>query len=129
MGVNGYRRSGARLNYPSGSRIGDSRDAVGTASYQQSIDPNPDPNNYKVVQAYEKGQFIVLKINYPNCTNYEGNKILVFSNVTMIDLINQRKIDPHFFESKQYASPIARFEPTERGWQMAIRFIESENAQ
>lgn len=127
MGVNGLRRnSGARLWAPSGPRIGDE-----SRFYRQSNskpDINPDPDNYKVVEAYEKNGFIVLKINYPNCTNYEGLKILVFHGITMIDLINQRKIDPHFFESKQYASPIVRFEPTVRGWEMALRFIETEIA-
>lgn len=89
---------------------------------------NPDPDNYKVVKADQGDGFVVLFINYPNCTNYEGNKILVFENCTLIDLINQRRIDPHFFESKEYKSPIARFEPTDRGWDMAIRFINNEIA-
>ena len=36
----------------------------------------------------------------------------------------QKVIDPHFSESKKYYSPIARFEPTMRGWGMAMKFME-----
>ncbi len=86
--------------------------------------PNPDPTNYKVVKAEQVGTFLVLKINYPDCTNYEGNKILVFRGLTPIDLLNQRVIDPHFFEDKKVASPIARFVPTDEGWKMAVNFAD-----
>jgi len=84
---------------------------------------NPDPNNYKVVKAKELAGHLILQLNYPDCTNYEGNKILVFKGITLIDLINQRKIDPHFFKHSQYKSPIARFEPTDMGWIMAETFV------
>ena len=56
----------------------------------------------------------------------KGKKILVFENITMIDLVNQKLIDPHFFPAKsKYKSPIARFEPTDRGWNMAIEFCRA----
>lgn len=90
---------------------------------------NPDPSNYKVVKAENVGTYLILKINYPDCTNYEGNKILVFENLTPIDLLNQKLIDPHFFEAKEYKSPIARFVPTDRGWSMAVRFAKMMNEQ
>jgi hypothetical protein len=85
--------------------------------------PNPDPNNYKIVRAQEVGNVLVMQINYPNCTNYEGNKILVFNRgVSLIDIVNQKTIDPHFSGNANYISPIARFEPTERGWNWALSF-------
>ena len=43
--------------------------------------------------------------------------------VTKEELIKQGKdvgIDPHFSDNKKYHSPIARFEPTDRGWEMAL---------
>lgn len=87
--------------------------------------PNPDPNNYQIIQAEEIGNFLVLRIKYPDCTNYEGTKILVFKDVKAIDLLKQKLIDPHFFEDKKYKSPVARFVPTNEGWQMAIDFAKS----
>jgi hypothetical protein len=81
--------------------------------------PNPDPNNYKILQALNVGRFLILKINYVDCTNYEGNKILVFENATLEELINQKSIDPHFSNNKKFKSPICRFEPTKKGWMMA----------
>jgi hypothetical protein len=88
--------------------------------------PNPDPHNYKIVKAHEEAPYLVLKINYPDCTNYEGNKILVFKDVTLVDLINQRIIDPHFFEDPNHkiASPFARFKPTDEGWEIALRLVK-----
>lgn len=96
------------------------------AAYKAAAKPpegNPNPDNYKVVKAKELHGYLILQLNYPDCTNYEGNKILVFQGVTLIDLVNQRKIDPHFFKHSLYKSPIARFEPTDIGWAMAETFV------
>lgn len=89
-------------------------------------DKNPDPNNWKILKAAEHGKYLVIMMSYPNCTNYEGKKILVFEGTTMIDLVNQKLIDPHFFpKNDKYKSPIARFEPTDRGWIMAEKFVKA----
>ena len=65
---------------------------------------------------------LIVEIQYPDCINYEGKKILVFENVEYSDLMKQGSIDPHFSDNKKFKSPIARFSPTERGWQMAEVF-------
>lgn len=84
---------------------------------------NPNPSNYKILKAVEENGFLILKINYPNCTNFEGNKILVFARgVTLLDIVNQKLIDPHFSSNDSYHSPIARFEPSDRGWNWAVNF-------
>jgi hypothetical protein len=61
-------------------------------------------------------------INYPDCTNYEGNKILVFHNISVEEIANANTIDPHFCD-KDHVSPIARFRPSKDGWSMAEAFI------
>lgn len=81
--------------------------------------PNPDPYNWRILESIQYGRFLVVKINYPDCKNYEGNKILLYDGVTLQQLRNQGTIDPHFSENKKFHSPIARFEPTVRGWVMA----------
>ena len=41
------------------------------------------------------------------------------------DLINQKTIDPHFSDNYKYHSPVARFEPTEEGWEMGVQCLRS----
>jgi hypothetical protein len=80
---------------------------------------NPDPSKYTVKRQQTIGNFLLMEVNYPDCKNFEGNKILLFENVDIVTLLNTRKIDPHF--SKTYVSPVARFIPTEEGWKMAVK--------
>ena len=60
-----------------------------------------------------------MKINYPDCTTFEGNKVLMFNNVSIDDILLQKDIDPHFSSSVKYIHPFARFEPTVHGWKIA----------
>jgi hypothetical protein len=127
--VGSGHRDSKRAWYPSGPRIDEHGNRIVTETvYVDKPLPNPDPSNYKVVQIEEIGPFLIVQIKYPDCTNFEGNKILVFKSVKLIDLMNQKLIDPHFFESKTIASPIARFTPTKEGWNMAVRFATMENS-
>ena len=82
--------------------------------------PNPDPSNFILKKHTELGQYLVVWVNYPDCTNYEGNKILVFKGVSAAQIVKRKKIDPHFTTGTQ--APIARFEPTQRGWKWALAF-------
>jgi hypothetical protein len=90
--------------------------------------PNPNPNNYKIIRQEQVGDYLVVKIKYLDCTNYEGDKIMVYK-CHIEDLINQGSIDPHFSENKNYHSPIARFEPTKKGWDMAMLLVTIQNGQ
>lgn len=89
--------------------------------------PNPNPYNYVIKNDYQTGDYLIILINYPDCTNYEGNKVLVYKNVHLRDLINQGSIDPHFSNNKSKHSPIARFVPTEDGWNMAMQLVSLLN--
>lgn len=80
---------------------------------------NPDPQRFRIVRIEQVGKFVIVKIQYPNCTNYEGNKVLVFEGVSIRTLKTLTAIDPHFCDSPRHLSPVARFEPTERGWSYA----------
>lgn len=85
--------------------------------------PNPDPTNYTIERGIEVGRFVLLEVNYPDCTNYEGRKLLVYEYATLEELNEQGHLDPHFAENQEYHSPIARFEPTEHGWNMAHKMV------
>jgi len=99
------------MKKPSGSPLGD----------YPKRNLNPDPSNYKIIDSIQFENALVVSIKYPNCTNYEGNKILVYLNTTLEELKAQKHIDPHFFESKKFKAPFARFEPTMLGWEAALR--------
>lgn len=92
----------------------------------ENVNPNPFKYKFKRTRRFGKatglGHYLLIEVNYPNCTNYEGNKILIYEDVKLIDLTRQGSIDPHFSNSKKFHSPIARFVPTKKGWEMACRF-------
>lgn len=81
--------------------------------------PNPDPNNYEVLNSYSIRGHLLIEILYPDCTNYEGRKLLLFKSTTSNQLMKQGAIDPHFSSNKRKRSPFARFEPTSAGWASA----------
>lgn len=91
---------------------------------ESTLLPNPNPFNFKFKEFMEIGKYLVVKINYPDCVNYEGNKILVFKNLTMNQLLKFNTVDPHFSHNEEFDSPIARFIPSDDGWQMAINFAK-----
>ncbi len=86
---------------------------------ESATEPNPRADNYSILRYRRIGPNLVVEIKYLDCTNYEGRKILLFENLRMGDLLEQKVIDPHFSDNKNFHSPIARFEPTIRGWNMA----------
>lgn len=90
-----------------------------SSGYTPQPAPNPNPRNYKITYVEKIGSYLIVKLKYPDCTNYEGNKILLYKDVTIEKLINQGEIDPHFFEDAKVASPVARFVPTKEGLTMA----------
>lgn len=84
--------------------------------------PNPDPSNWKLLRTIRFKYSTVVKIQYINCTNFEGEKILVFEHNVGWKLDTTKPLDPHF--SMRPDAPIARFTPTEKGWEHALEFAE-----
>ena len=90
------------------------------------IPGNPNPKNYKIEKVTKINNLTIVQINYPDCKNYEGNKILVLEGVSSEDLMNARIIDPHFTNAKAATMvPIARFPPNARGLEMAKAFCNA----
>jgi len=84
--------------------------------------PNPDPKNWVFLDHRQMGNYLALKLHYPDCTNFEGDKILVFE-AQLKDVITRQAIDPHFCDNG-HLSPIARFEPTQEGWDDAVSYCQ-----
>lgn len=82
-------------------------------------DKNPNPRVFEVVRKKIIGSFVVAEVKYPNCTNYEGRKILLYRTITWRRCMTDKMLDPHFSGNNDL-DPLARFEPTPLGWSMAI---------
>lgn len=79
---------------------------------------NPDPKVFTILKTEQIGDVFVTKIQYPNCSNYEGTKIIVSD----FNPKRRKTLDPHFTEN---SGIIARFVPTNEGWKMAITFAST----
>jgi hypothetical protein len=110
-----------------GIGLGVSRSSYDRVEYIDRYLPapqNPDPKKFKVLDKKSCGKFLILRIKYDGCSNYEGEKILVYEGVTWPILKRQKSLDPHFSQSRDFYSPIARFEPTDLGWSRAVLFCQ-----
>lgn len=87
---------------------------------------NPNPKNFEIRKSLIINDFLIIRLLYPDCKNYEGNKVLVYDKgIVLDDLLKQKTIDPHFSNSKKFISPIARFVPTTKGWDMAVKLSKT----
>lgn len=86
----------------------------------------PNPKVFEIVKSKGLGDYCLVKIKYPNCTNYEGMKICLY-NYQLDTIEFSNSLDPHF--SKLGIAPFARFEPTDKGWKVGLKLLEklSEN--
>jgi len=106
-----------------GIYIGFSKSQLEKTVIEKVDSRNPNPYDFAIIDWEEKGDYLLVQVKYPNCTNYEGNKVLLFKGVTMDQLRSQCAIDPHFSEDPNHFHPIARFEPSIQGWEMGIRLM------
>lgn len=96
--------------------------------------PTPDAENYEIVQVEFVGEHLVVKVKYPNCAKcaFEGDKVMVFFNVTPKQALMWRRIDPHFRDpsaigkAREAPSPAARFPATPDGWADACNYARGK---
>jgi hypothetical protein len=79
---------------------------------------NPDPHRFRINRIYEIADVTVVDVTYPNCTTFDGRKILVFDGHCMALLKVARVLDPHFLSSNTL---IARVRPDAAGMRMLDR--------
>jgi hypothetical protein len=91
-------------------------------------DKNPDPSNFEILQGGMNKNFTIVRVRYPDCDNFEGEKILVYKGPVLKEIMKQKKLDPHFCD-KCPLSPIARFAPTEEGLSLALKLTATINQE
>lgn len=121
MGVCKPISSSSFDNVPLGMTI---RQAEKLGIIKESPSGNPDPKNFEIINWKIIGNWTVALVIYPDCQNYEGRKIMVYDKPNLDEVIaaNGGSLDPHFSDNKSFISPIARFEPTQRGFRLAEAF-------
>ncbi|MBD99750.1 MAG: hypothetical protein CMO34_07915 [Verrucomicrobia bacterium] len=90
--------------------------SYGVPTYEIDL-RQPNPDNFEVLREKQYGSVWFSIIRYPNCTNYEGKKVLI----TKIRPSYMKTLDPHFNED---GNIIARFRPTEEGIRDGIDFAK-----
>jgi hypothetical protein len=91
---------------------------------------NPDPKRFRVLTEHSTTnssgrQFLLLRVNYPDAKNFEGDKIMLYEGFRSSKQLLKAtggELDPHF--ARQFAAPLARFKPDDRGWTAALALIE-----
>lgn len=77
--------------------------------------------NFKILEHVAVNGHVMVGVKYPGCTNFEGDKILVFRNTSLETVLQRQYLDPHF--SKTDISPFARFQPTSEGWDAGLKLM------
>lgn len=91
------------------------------AEKKSQFDPNPSV--FSIIKIASCNRNVAIVIKYPNCKNYEGDKIIVYRNVAVSEVLGAREIDPHFKDAGKL-KPFARFEPTDEGWDKAMWLLK-----
>lgn len=88
--------------------------------------PQPNPYNFKVVSEKVAGDYLLAEVNYPDATNFEGNKILLVQGRETLK--NLSSLDPHFLKHSGVLI-LARFRPDIHGRAMAEMLFEELTKQ
>lgn len=83
-------------------------------------DEDPIATRFRIVNMYSVNGHTLAHINYPNCTNFEGNKYILFKDTSIKEIEQMGEIDPHF---QQGSNIIARLEPTPMGWNLGVAMM------
>ncbi len=82
--------------------------------------PNPNPHRFEIVDAELINGHTLLYVRYPNCTTFNGMKLLLLRGFN----IYFTKLDPHFLNDPKHPV-VARFIPNEDGYKMAVAAANS----
>ena len=90
------------------------------------ISGNPDPQNFKIIKTKTIEQNSLIYMNFPDCKNCEGDKILLINGMTAKEVRKLKKIDPHFTEELNISEAfvVCRFHPSNIGWNLGVFMLK-----
>jgi len=103
-----------------------------TGNYQSpAVTGNPDPQNFKIIKTKTIGIHSLIYVNFPDCKNYGGDKILLIVGMTNKEIRKLKKLDPHFHDGQPIGEPyiVARFTPTKADWGMGLHMLKAINGE
>ena len=68
---------------------------------------NPDPLEFKITYYESIGGLWLVSVHYPNCTNYEGRKIIVMTTKAYSKALDGY-LDPHFLKDNGIVARLER---------------------
>ena len=98
-----------------------SSDFSDAARPEDNTCPNPNKHRYEIVHVSYHGHMAIMFVRYPDCTTYNGNKVLVLE-ATDKDVEKLVTLDPHFLGGQ--FSPIARFPGDPAGFAQAVAYAK-----
>lgn len=75
--------------------------------------PMPDPYRFRVIHWQDFKASLLVEVEYPGCTTFDGRKLLVFRDMSVNELEATSVLDPHFTELEPRL--VARFRADETG--------------
>ena len=81
----------------------------------------PDPRSFTIVSKQRSHDYVIAEVQFPDCTTYEGRKILVYRRRVFDRVQRAGVMDPHFLEHGD--CPLARFAPTADGMRAAQAMV------
>jgi hypothetical protein len=96
-----------------------------TVTKETKTTPNPNPFRFELKNVYNTANYMMIVVNYPDATTYEGDKVLIYKRSDepeVLKMLLDENLDPHFLEDS--LSPIARFPSSDEGMKLAFKFIK-----
>lgn len=81
---------------------------------------DPNPTRFIIKYLEPHGDFLIAIVEYPDCLNYEGKKIIVFQGLIEEEINKLKWLDPHFTEDSKI---VARLVPTVQGLKLARKMV------
>ena len=113
------------MGFPFGSQRRSAYQTVAgcRAPAPRPVPGDPVPARFRIERTFSRGAWTAAVIVWPDAANYEGRKVAVYKT-SLKELVEARVLDPHFQEERGPLVPVARFEPTSRGWKLAVSLVE-----
>ena len=90
---------------------------------KRSRNSSPSPKKFRIERVLRLDRYSIVQAHYDEATNFEGEKLMLYKDVDRDWFDNTKELDPHFCDTGTHPSPIARFEPTGPGLEMAMELV------